>query len=81
MIYDISYKRFIGLKPLRIRFDEIDGFIRIYSAAKYLTLFGSEKYDAFYNRIRYLISLKSSIKYIFAHYYAKVKVYSCHSLL
>ena len=29
LIYDISYKTLIGLKPLRIRFDKIDGFIRI----------------------------------------------------
>ena len=30
LIYDISYKPFIGSKPLRIRFDEIDGFIKTY---------------------------------------------------
>ena len=30
LIYDISYKTLIGSKPLRIRFDKIDGFIRIY---------------------------------------------------
>ena len=27
LIYDISYKTFIGAKPLRIRFDKDDGFI------------------------------------------------------
>ena len=31
-------------------------------------------YDAVYNRIRYLISLVSSITYNFSHYFAKVKV-------
>ena len=65
MIYDISYKTLIGSKPLHIRFDEIDGFIRIYDGTRYLTMFGSEKYDATYDRIRYLISLKSGITYIF----------------
>ena len=30
LIYSISYKTLIGSKPLHIRFDEIDGFIRIY---------------------------------------------------
>ena len=30
LIYDISYKTLIGPKPLHIRFDKIDGFIRIY---------------------------------------------------
>ena len=30
LIYGISYKIFIGAKPLRIRFDEIDVYIKIY---------------------------------------------------
>ena len=30
---------------------------------RYIALFGSEKYEAFYNRIRYFISLKSSITF------------------
>ena len=41
---------------------------------RYLALFGSEKYDAICNRIRYLISLKDSITYVFSYYYAKIKV-------
>ena len=64
---------------MRVRFDKIDGFIRIYDATRYLTLFGSEKFDAIYNRIRYLISLKSGIRYIFSHYFAKIKVDSYDS--
>ena len=52
--YDISYKTLIGSKPLHIRFDKIDGFIRFYDGSRYLTLFGSEKYDAIYDRIRIL---------------------------
>ena len=55
----------IGSKPLQIRFDKIDGFIRIYDGTRYLTLFGSEKHDPIYERIRYLISLKSGITCIF----------------
>ena len=70
----------IGPKPLRIRFDKIDRFIRIYDETRYLTLFGSEKYDTIYNRIRYLVSLKSSIAYIFSHYFGKIKVDSYDSL-
>ena len=72
MIYDISYKILIGPKPFQIKVDKIDGFIRMYVGTRYLTLFGSENYDAIYNRIRYLISLKSSIRYIFSHYFAKI---------
>ena len=80
MIYDISNKNFIGSKPLRTRFDKIDEFIRIYNGTRYLKLFGSEKYGAIYDRIRYLISIKSGITYIYSHYFAKIKVDSYHSL-
>ena len=31
LIYDISYKTLIGSKPLWIRFNKIDGIIRIYN--------------------------------------------------
>ena len=79
LIYDI-YKTLIEIKPLRIRFDKIDWFIRIYDGIRCLVLFGSEKYDAINNRIRYLISLKSSITYISCHYYAKIKV-DCYDSL
>ena len=65
---------------MRIRFDEIDGFIRIYDETKYLVLLGPAKYDAIYNRIRYLISIKSGITYIFSHYFAKIKIDSYDSL-
>ena len=43
MTYDI--KTLIGSKPLEIKFDKIDGFIRIYDVNRYLTLLGSEKHD------------------------------------
>ena len=55
LIYYISYETLIGPQALRIRFDKIDGFIKTYDENKYLVLRGSEKYDAIYNRIRYLI--------------------------
>ena len=46
----------IGAKPLRIRFEKIGGFIRIYDGNRYLVLIGLEKYDAIHNMIRRLIS-------------------------
>ena len=76
----MSYKTLIGLKPLRIRFGKIDGFIRIYDKTWYLALFGFEKCDAIYNRIRYLISRKSSIPYIFSHCFEEIIVGSYYSL-
>ena len=43
LVHDISYKTLIDPKPLLIRFD------KIYDGTRYLTLLGSEKYDAIYN--------------------------------
>ena len=81
LIYDISYRTLIGLKPLWIRSNKIYGFIKIYDGSKYLVLVSPEKYNAIYNRNRYLlISLKSSITHIFFHYFAKIKVDSHDSL-
>ena len=74
MIFDILYKTLIDSKPLRVRLDKIDGFIRIYDETKYLTLFGSKKYDAIYNRNRSLIGIKSGITDVYSLYYAKIKV-------
>ena len=80
MIYDISYKFLVDPKPLQIRFFKIDGIIKIYDGARYLTLFGSKEYEAIYNRIRCLINEKSSIAYVFSHYFGKIKVDSYDSL-
>ena len=80
MIFDIAHKNLICPKPLHVTFDKIDGFIRIYHGTRYSVFLGSEKYDAIYNRIRYLISLKSSITYVFSHFYGKIKVY-CYEFL
>ena len=53
LIYDISCKTLIGAKPLYIRFNKINGFIRVHDRTKYLILFGLEKY-IIHDRIRYL---------------------------
>ena len=67
-------------KPLRIRFNKIDGFVRVYDGTTYLVLFQSEKYDSIYNRIRYIISVKSGITYVISYNYAKIKVDSYNPL-
>ena len=74
MIYDISYKTLIGSESLHIRLDKIDGIIRIYDWTRYLTLFGTKKYDAIYDKIRYLIKIRSGNTYTISHYFAKIKV-------
>ena len=39
LIYDVSYKTFIGEKPLHIGCHQVDGFIKIYDGTRYLVLF------------------------------------------
>ena len=48
--------------------------IRIYNGTRYLVLTGLEKYNAIYIRIRYFISLKSGIRYVFFSQLHKNKV-------
>ena len=81
LICDVSYKPFMGAKPSCIRFDEIDGFIKIYDEIRYSVLFGTERYEAIYNRIRYLISKKSGITDIISHNFARIRIDSHNSLL
>ena len=47
---------------------------KIYDGARYVTVFGSEKHGAIYKRIRYLISQKSGITYIFLTILRKSKL-------
>ena len=53
---------------------------RVYDETKYLVLISSEKDDAIYDRIRYLISLKSGIIYVISHNYVRIKVDSYDAL-
>ena len=64
LVYNISYKTLIDAKSYGTR---------------YLVLFGIEKKND-YNRIRYLITVKSGIIYVISHNYAKIKVDSYNSL-
>ena len=81
MVYDISYKTLFSSKPLCIRYDEVDRFIKVYDGMRYLVLFAPEKHDTISNRIiRYLISQKSDITYVFYYNYGKTKIDSYNSL-
>ena len=42
LVYNISCKTLIGAKPLHIRFDEVDQFIRVDDRSKYFVLFEPE---------------------------------------
>ena len=74
LIYNISYKSLISAKPFGIRFDRVDGLIRVYDETRYLVLFGPEKYDAICNRIGDLISQESDVTCVISHNYARIKV-------
>ena len=55
-------------------FDRVDGFIRDYDGTEYLVLFGFEKYNVIYDRIRHLIRIKRWYYICFSHTYAKTKI-------
>ena len=74
MIYDISCKTLISAKPWRIRFNKVNGFVRVYDGTIYLMLFDLEKYNAIYNGIRYLLQLKSVITFAFLIIFEKSKL-------
>ena len=74
LIYGILCKNLIGAKPLHIMFNKVDEFIRVYDGTRYLVLFGPEKSDAIYNRIKYVISQKNGITFVFSQNYAKIKI-------
>ena len=80
LIYDISYKTSAGAKPLSIRFDKINGFIKIYDGIRYLVLFDYGWCDKICNRIRCLISEKSGIADSINHNFARIRINSYNSL-
>ena len=72
LIYNISYKTSTGAKPLCIRLDEIDGFIKIHDGIRYLVLFDCS--DEICDRIKFLISKKSGFKDSFNHNFARIRI-------
>ena len=59
--FEAFHIKLIGSKPLRILFDKIDRFVRVYDGTTYLVLSGGEKYFFIYNSFRYLIRVKHGI--------------------
>ena len=76
----LHIKLWLIQKSLRIRFDKIDGFIRIYDGTRYLKFFDTEKYETISDRIIYqvyisrlYISVKSGIAISFLTILQKLK--------
>ena len=61
---------------MRIRFDKIDGFIKIYDGNIYLVRYDYEKCNAIYYRIIYLISEKTGITDSINHKFERTDSYN-----
>ena len=73
LIYDISFKTFMGRKSLRIRFNKINGFIKIYEGIRYLILYNYERYNAICDKMKYLLSEKSGVKDSINHNFTRIR--------
>ena len=73
LVFDLLYKTFMGRKPLRIRFDQIYGSIKVYNGIRYLVIFDYWLLDEIYNRIRYTASEKSGITNNINHKFARIR--------
>ena len=75
LIYDISYKTSTSAKPLCIRLDQIDGFIKVLDRIKYLVLFNYGYFHKLCDRIKYFIIEKSGITDSINHNSGKIRIY------
>ena len=60
MIYDIQHKISVGAKPLCIRYNKIDGFVKVHNKIRYLVLFDGWC-DKICDTIKYFINEKCGI--------------------
>ena len=90
LVDNILYKKFMDTKPLRIKFNKVEGLIKIYNEIRYLELFNlygaitariNFRYNAIFDKINYLISKKSGITESITHNFARIRIDSCNSLL
>ena len=52
LVHGISYKTFMNSKSLRIWFDKIDGFIKIYDGIRHLVILGHSCFDEICDSIK-----------------------------
>ena len=69
-----------GAKPLHIRFDKKDGFIKTHDKFRYLVLFDYGYCDKICDKIKYLISEKSGIRDSINHNLGRIRIESYDSL-
>ena len=56
LVYNILYKNYMDAKPLRIRFNKVDGIIKVCNEVRYLELLSSYKFILEYI-VKFLIGL------------------------
>ena len=82
-VYDISCKTSTGTKPLPIRFNKIDGFIKVHGGDfRHLVLFDYEYFAQICDKIKYFISEKSGTtdRDSNNHSFQEIRVVSYNSL-
>ena len=80
-VYNISYKTSADQKPLRIRFDKIDGFIiSLDGKIKHLILFDYGLFNKTCDEVKYHIIKKSGITNSINHNFGKIRIDSYNSL-
>ena len=68
----------MGAKPLRIKFNKVDGFIKVYDRIIYLVLFDYGWFGG--DRIKYFMNEKSGITDSINHNFGRIRNNSYHSL-
>ena len=66
--------------PLRIRFNKIHRFIKIYDGSRYLALIDYGWCDKICDRIKHLITEKSGITDSINHNFGRIRIYLYNSL-
>ena len=76
--YDIAHKPSYGAKPLSIIYGKVnDGYIMKHDGTKYLALqYSDKKYERIFDRIRYLVMLKSNHPDALSYRYTRIKINS-----
>ena len=80
LVYDILYKTSIGVETVRIKFNKIEGFIKIHDKIRYLVLFNYSYCNKMCYEIKYLLIEKGGITDSINQNFARIRIDSDDSL-
>ena len=66
LIFDVVYKTLIVSWPLRITFNNVNGFVKLYGESKYLASFVSKKYNNIFIELDILYDKKEAFQCCFS---------------